>query len=81
VVLSDGSVLVMGGYDNSRRNDVWKTVDGGVSWIVVTWSAGWTGKKILHLSNSLQPILPSLGEDDRRRHCYSLSGVSFADEM
>ncbi len=64
VVLSDGSVLVMGA--NARGyyyNDVWKTVDGGVSWIVVTWSAGWTGKKILHLSNSLQPILPSLGED------------------
>ena len=59
VVLSDGSVLVMGGAGN---NDVWKTVDGGVSWILVTSSAGWTGKKIIHLSNSM-PILPSLGED------------------
>ena len=59
VVLSDGSVLVMGGAGN---NDVWKTVDGGVSWILVTSSAGWTGKKILHLRNSL-PILHSLGED------------------
>ena len=63
VVLSDGSVLVMGGADfSSYKNDVWKTVDGGASWILVTSSAGWTGKKILHLSNSL-PILPSLGED------------------
>ena len=64
VVLSDGSVLVMGGEDHSgsKMNDVWKTVDGGASWILVTSSAGWTGKKILHLSNSL-PILPSLGED------------------
>ena len=66
VVLSDGSVLVMGGADVyfSTRNDVWKTVDGGASWILVTSSAGWTGKKIIHLSlcNSL-PILPSLGEE------------------
>ena len=62
VVLSDGSVLVMGGDGGSRKNDVWKTVDGGASWILVTSSAGWTGKKIILLSNSL-PILPSLGED------------------
>ena len=61
VVLSDGSVLVMGGADNSsRKNDVWKTVNGGASWILVTSSAGWTGKKIIHLSNSL-PLIPSLG--------------------
>ena len=65
MVLSDGSVLVLGGYDySSLKNDVWKTVDGGASWILVTSLAGWTGKKIIHLSlsNSL-PILPSLGED------------------
>ena len=62
VVLSDGSVLVMGGLGGGYKNDVWKTVNGGASWILVTSSAGWTGKKILHLSNSL-PILPFLGED------------------
>jgi hypothetical protein len=47
VMLSDGSVLVMGGYDDtfSRTNDVWKTVNGGANWILVTSSAGWTGKK------------------------------------
>ena len=66
-MLSDGSVLVMGGgadgpYKVDPENDVWKTVNGGASWILVTSSAGWGGKKILHLSNSL-PILPSLGED------------------
>ncbi len=77
-VLSDGSVLLMGGYygtvsirtmmeghmDMTNKNDVWKTVDGGASWILVTSSAGWEGKKILHLSNSL-PIFPSLGEKAR----------------
>ena len=62
MVLSDGSVLVMGGYGGGYKNDVWKAVNGGASWILVTSSAGWGGKKILHLSNSL-PILPSLGED------------------
>ena len=62
MVLSDGSVLVMGGSGNGYKNDVWKTVNGGASWILVTSSAGWLGKKSIHLSNSL-PILPSLGED------------------
>ena len=65
MVLSDGSVLVMGGeVEGGRKNDVWKIVDGGASWILVTSSAWgqWGGKKIIHLSNSL-PILPSLGED------------------
>ncbi len=48
MVLSDGSVLVMGGIDASFgvTNDVWKTVDGGASWILVTSSAGWTGKRV-----------------------------------
>ena len=59
MVLSDGSVLVMGG---GMKNDVWKTVNGGASWILVTSSAGWIGKKITQLSNSLS-IFPSLGED------------------
>jgi hypothetical protein len=59
VVLLDGSVVVMGGYDGGYKNDVWKTVNGGVSWILLTSSAGWTGKKSLLLRHSLR-ILPSL---------------------
>ncbi len=47
-MLSDGSALVMGGktydYSNYFRNDVWKTVNGGATWVRVTSSAGWTGK-------------------------------------
>jgi hypothetical protein len=62
----DGSVLVIGGSGSSAFNDVWKTVDGGANWILVTSNAGWTGKKILQLSTSLH-ILFSLGEDARRR--------------
>ena len=77
VVLSDGPVLVMGGSDGSggSKNDVWKTVNGGASWILVTSSAGWTGKKNLLLNNSL-PIGPSLVEDARRLHRSSVSRVS-----
>ena len=52
-VLSDGSVLVMGGsirfmgldgVSSTYRNDVWNTVNGGVSWIRMTSNAVWTGK-------------------------------------
>jgi len=36
----------MGGYDGDAwYNDVWKTVDGGASWSVVTSSAGWSGER------------------------------------
>ncbi len=61
----------------SYKNDVWKTVDGGASWILVTTSAGWTGKKILFQSHSLH-IFPLVTEDARIRHRYSVSRVSFA---
>ncbi len=77
VVLSDGSVLVMGGgFDN--RGFVWKTVDGGASWILVTSSAAWGGKKILHLGHPLH-ILPFVVEDACIRHRYSVSRVSSPD--
>ncbi len=77
VMLSDGSVLVMGGYaaGSGPRKDVWKTVDGGASWILVTSSAGWSGKKVPHLNSSL-PLLPPLWETNSRRlHRYSVSSL------
>ncbi len=43
MVLSDGSILVIGGYTTAVRNDVWKSVNGGASWTVVASTAGWTG--------------------------------------
>ncbi len=43
-VLSDNTVLLMGGYGGSSLfNDVWKTVDGGARWTLVTASAEWAG--------------------------------------
>ena len=61
VALSDGSILLMGGIvsDGSLKKDVWKTVDGGASWIMVTSSAGWTGKTFFQ-TNSL-PLLLGIG--------------------
>jgi hypothetical protein len=85
VVLPDGSVLVMGGYDagNGWKNDIWTTVDGGGTWILVTSSAGWTGRKSMQLSSSLH-ILPPLRRRDARvdataRLVYSVSRFSFTD--
>ena len=44
VVLSSGTVLVMGGRDDySFHNDVWKSVDAGASWSVVKSNADWAG--------------------------------------
>ena len=45
VALSNGSVWVLGGRESSTsfKNDVWKSVNGGSSWILVTSSAGWGG--------------------------------------
>ncbi len=47
MVLSDGSVLVLGGYTNSNveSNEVWKSNDGGVSWTLLTNNAWGTGGK------------------------------------
>jgi hypothetical protein len=46
VVLSTGTVLVMGGRDDfSCRNDVWKTADSGADWSVVKANADWGGNK------------------------------------
>ena len=44
VVLPDGSILLMGGYDDSRRNDIWRSVDQGATWTEVTDSAEWSAR-------------------------------------
>jgi hypothetical protein len=47
----------MGGIvsDGSLKKDVWKTVDGGASWFLVTLSAGWTGKAVKAVLNHSLP--------------------------
>ena len=46
VVLPDGSIVVMGGYDSSGMsyNDVWRSTDKGTTWTQVNESAGWSAR-------------------------------------
>jgi len=43
VVLSDGSIVVMGGIgSDDRKNDVWRSTDNGATWRLMTEHAGWS---------------------------------------
>ena len=45
VVLSDGSIVLMGGYDGSTRmNDVWRSTDQGATWTQITAVAEWSAR-------------------------------------
>ncbi len=44
VALPDGSIVLMGGYDYNRRNDVWRSTDQGATWTQMTASAEWSGR-------------------------------------
>ncbi|KAF5082580.1 Galactose oxidase, central domain [anaerobic digester metagenome] len=54
VALPDGSIVVMGGMDDSVgfRNDVWRSTDGGATWTEVNGSSGWTARD-MHTSVAL----------------------------
>jgi pimeloyl-ACP methyl ester carboxylesterase len=41
VVLSDGSIVLMGGDDGKYKNDVWRSTDRGATWTQMTANAGW----------------------------------------
>jgi len=47
VVMSDGSIILMGGGDSmvgGVKNDVWRSTDNGTTWTQLTASAGWTAR-------------------------------------
>jgi hypothetical protein len=44
VVLSDDSIILLGGYDGNLKNDVWVSVNQGISWRILTTSAGWSAR-------------------------------------
>jgi hypothetical protein len=44
VTLPGGSIVLMGGYDGTRRNDVWRSTDQGATWTQMTPAAPWTGR-------------------------------------
>ena len=43
VVMPDGNIVLMGGFDNGYRNDVWVSDDGGASWAQLP-DAAWSGR-------------------------------------
>ncbi len=47
VVVTDGSIVLMGGADNAGdKNDVWRSTDNGATWTQMTASAGWTPRHV-----------------------------------
>mgnify|MGYP002476481887 FL=1 len=54
VVLPDGSIVLMGGYNGSGRlNDVWRSVDPGATWTQTTTLAEWWPARTSHTSGAL----------------------------
>jgi len=44
VVLPDGSIVMMGGWDGNNKNDVWRSTDKGASWTLVNAHAEWSAR-------------------------------------
>ena len=46
VVMPDGSIVLMGGYDPAAtiKNDVWRSTDNGATWTQMNASAGWSAR-------------------------------------
>jgi PGF-pre-PGF domain-containing protein len=44
VVMPDGSIVLMGGYDGDLLNDTWRSDDYGATWTVMNASPGWTAR-------------------------------------
>ncbi len=58
VVLANDVVLVMGGYSNyGFVSDVWKSLNFGANWILVTSGAPWTGNNVVSLLYLSSPVL------------------------
>jgi hypothetical protein len=43
-VLSDNTIIVVGGGSGAYYNDTWKSTDAGSTWILVNSSSGWEGR-------------------------------------
>jgi PKD repeat protein len=42
--MPDSSIVVMGGYDHTWKNDTWRSTDNGATWTEVTANAQWTAR-------------------------------------
>ncbi|MBN2394552.1 MAG: hypothetical protein JXR84_27725 [Anaerolineae bacterium] len=68
VVLPDGNIVLMGGYDGDYRNDVWRSLDQGATWTQMTASAAWTpryGHNTVALPDGSIVLMGGRGEDIR----------------
>ena len=45
VVMPDGSIVLMGGFDGSFKKDVWRSTDNGATWTQMTANAGWSARQ------------------------------------
>jgi PGF-pre-PGF domain-containing protein len=45
VALSDGSIVLMGGYGGSEYNDTWRSTNSGITWVEVNSSSGWSARQ------------------------------------
>jgi hypothetical protein len=48
VAMSDGSIIVLGGYTPDMMTDVWRSTDKGATWTRMSASAGWTPRGYLN---------------------------------
>jgi hypothetical protein len=81
VLLPDGSIWLMGGYDgmqNLRFNDVWRSPDGGVTWDMVTESAPWDERQIPNNVVAVNDRIILIGGDYKRDvwECYTQTGTN-----
>ena len=44
VVMPDGSIVLMGGYDGNPKNDTWRSTDDGATWTEQNASSGWSAR-------------------------------------
>jgi len=44
VAMPDGSIVLMGGYGGSWKNDTWRSTDNGAHWTLVNASSGWSAR-------------------------------------
>ena len=67
VVLPDGSIVMMGGYDGYSYNETWRSMDKGATWTDVNASSGWFARQ------SMSSVVPDgsivlMGGDAVRIH-------------